>query len=335
MKAKSCERFVEFVIPAEKGREAFESAARKVQKTAEMKGFRKGKIPLDIVKKRFRDKILETVIRTYVVDALSDEIKNQGIETIDLPYLEDVDFQDDFSIKVKAKLYVWPSIKLPNYKKLKIKKKDDTVSESEVKETIKRYRKALLPVEKQGEDIDEKDLPELTDEAVKKWGFESVEQLVEDVKRRLEENKKTEVKKDIDRQIREFLLKNSRLDVPDPWIERQLESKIKNMAETLASIGMNNEQIINVLEPRKDDLRASAEDDVKLFFIIEEIARKEGIEASDEEIDVQVEEVASRYGMSKDDLVNYYKTRGKWDDFCLQMDHDKVWNYLVNIGVKK
>lgn len=300
-----------------------------------MKGFRKGKVPLDIVKKRFRDKVLEKMIRTYVVRKLSDEIKRQEIEAIDIPYLEDVDVQDDFSIKVRAKVYVWPSIKLANYRKLKIKKKGDEVTEDEINETLKRYRKALLPSEKQGEDIDEKDLPELTDEAVKKWGFENVDQLVEDTRRRLEENKRIEAKKDIDKQIREFLLKNSRLDVPDTWIDRQFESKIKNMAETLASMGMNNEQIVNILEPRKDDLRASAEDDVKLFFIIEEIARKEGIEASDEEIDVRVEEVAGRYGMTKDELINYYKNRGKWDDFCLEVDHDKVWNYLINIGIKK
>ncbi len=335
MAKPSCEVHLDVKVPAEVGQAEFEKALKRVQKVVKMRGFRPGKVPIEIIRKRFRGQVIEDMLRHFLPKLAIEEVEKRGIQAIDVPIIEDVKVNDDLSMDVKLLVYVWPKIKLANYKKMKLKRKDVVVKEEEVEKALEQYRRALLPEEKRNNpDLKIEELPELTDELVKKWGYESVEQMKEQIKKNLEEARRSEARRDLDRQIREFLLKHSSLDVPKTWVHRQFENKLRSFATTLAQMGMNEEQIRQILEQRKDDIMKSAEEDVKLFFIIEEIARQEGIEASEEEISVRLEEMAQRYGIGPEKMKTYLENRGKWDDFCLDVDHDKVWNYLVSIGTK-
>ncbi len=333
--AKTCEVSFEVRVPSDLVKKEFEESAKKVRRTVTLKGFRKGKVPLEIVKTRFRGQVIEEMLRRLLPKVAEEEVEKRKIMAIDVPIIEDVRLDDDFNLTAKIKVYVWPKIKLANYKKLKIKRRPVSVSDEDVEKALEQYRRALLPPDKQNDpNLKPEELPELTDSAVQQFGFKSVEEMREQIRKNLEMARSSEAKRDMDKQIREFLLKHSRLDVPDLWVRRQFEQKLQSFASTLAQMGMREDQIRAILEQRKDDILKSAEDDVKLFFIIEEIGRKEGIEASDEEIEVQVEKMAERYGISAEEMKRYIETRTGWDSFCLDMDHDKVWNYLVSIGTK-
>ncbi len=336
MAGKSCEKSIEVEIPSDVGQSAFDKAAKKVQKRVTLKGFRRGKVPIDIVKSRFKNEILKVMLQDLLPEVAREEIEKQGILAIDSPIIEDVDIKDDLSIKVKIKVYLWPKIKLANYKKLKVKQEKVEVTQEDIKQALIPYQRALLDPEKQkDENIKPEDLPALTDEAVKKWGFESVEKLKQELEKKLYENRLSQARNKVDKQIREFLLKNSKLDVPDAWVQRQFEQKLRSFASTLAQMGMKPQQIEQILQQRKDDIYKSAEEDVKVFFIIEEIGRKESIEASDEEIEARLEKMAQRYGVDKEKMREYIDRRTGWDNFCLDIDHEKVWNYLVDIATGK
>ncbi len=335
MSKSTCELHLEVKVPSEEGKAEFEKALRRVQKVIKLRGFRPGKVPIDIIRKRFKNEVIKDMLRHFLPNLAINEVEKRNISAIDLPIIEDVNVNDDLSIDVKLLVYVWPKIKLANYKKLKLKRKDSAVKDEEIEKALNEYRKMLLPEDKRNDpNLKPEELPELTDEVVKKWGYDSVSQMREQIKKNLGRARESEAKRDIDRQIREFLLKHSSLDVPKAWVDRQFESKLRSFASTLSQMGMSEEQIRQILEQRKEDILKSAEDDVKLFFIIEEIANKEGIEASEEEIEVELEKMAKQYGLDTDKMKSYLKQNKKWDDFCLDVDHDKVWNYLINIGIK-
>ena len=333
--AKTCEVSFEVKVPADVVKKEFEESAKRVRRTVTLKGFRKGKVPLEIVKTRFKGQVVEEMLRTLLPKIAQEEVEKRKIMAIDLPMIEDVQLDDDFNLTAKVKVYVWPKIKLANYKKLKIKRKPVKVTDEDVEKVLEQYRRILLPPGKQNDpNLKPEDLPELTDSAVQQFGFKSLAEMRERIRKNLEIDRSAEARREMEKQIREFLLKHSRLDVPELWVRRQFEQKLHSFASTLAQMRMREDQIKAILEQRKDDILKSAEDDVKLFFIIEEIGRKEGIEASDEEIETHVEKMAERYGISPEEMKRYIEIRNGWDSFCLDMDHEKVWNYLISIGTK-
>ncbi len=332
MRNPSCEVHLTVKVPSEVGRAQFEESAKRVQKVVKMRGFRQGKVPINIVRNRFRDKVIANMLAHFVPNLIMEEVKKRNISPIDAPIIEDTKVNDDLSMEIKFLVYVWPKIKLANYKKLRVKKKEVSVKDEDVEKILEEYRRRLLPKEKREDpNLTPRDLPELTDEIVKEWGYESVEKMKEAIKKRLEESRRQEVEEDVYRQIKEFLLKHSSLDVPHLWVVREVKRKSQIFSSFLFNMGMDSKQVEQILNQRKDHILKAAEDDVKLFFIIEEIARKEGIEASEEEIQVKLEKRAKELKLEKKKVEEYLKLRGEWDDFCLDADHEKVWRYLVSI----
>lgn len=116
----------------------FEEAYKKFQAEAEIKGFRKGKAPLELIKRQFGEQIEYDALDDIVNDVYQNLVKDKKIEVIGTPELVDVDYKRGESLTFKIKYEILPEVEISNYNDLQIEKIVHTVDDKEVEDEIKR-----------------------------------------------------------------------------------------------------------------------------------------------------------------------------------------------------
>ena len=114
-------------------------AAKKVAKTASVDGFRKGKVPLAIVKKMYKEQLQQDAENEAVQKILEDAKKELEIDSADIiadPTFKKYDKQDD-NINLELLISLKPTIEVEDYKNLAPKYEEPTVEESEIDERLK------------------------------------------------------------------------------------------------------------------------------------------------------------------------------------------------------
>lgn len=157
-------------------------------------------------------------------------------------------------------------------------------------------------------DIKFKELPELDDEFAKDVDeeVETLDELKKKKKAELEEQKKQAA----DNQKRETLIEkasdNAQVDIPDPMVDTELEQMVREFEQRLQAQGMTMEMYAQFSGQDEDALKEQMKDDaakrVKTNLTLEAIVNAEGLEASDEDVDAELEKMASMYGTDVEQL---------------------------------
>lgn len=129
-------------VPALELRPHFEKAYLRAQSKIEVKGFRKGKVPLDIVKKMFADQIEHESLDLVATDIYRELAKERNIQPVGEPVLVHLDYKPGESFSFKIKYEVLPKIQLNEYKGLDVEKLVHTLTDREIDDEIMRLRRA-------------------------------------------------------------------------------------------------------------------------------------------------------------------------------------------------
>ena len=129
---------------------------------AQLPGFRKGKVPLQVIRKEFADGLKQETQRAMFQKKYPEAIKAEGIDEIALANVEDLKF-DEKGGSFVAIVEVKPQFKLPTYKGLKIEFKDAKVEDAQVKDQLERLRAAYAKYEdaKDGETVADGDFVQI------------------------------------------------------------------------------------------------------------------------------------------------------------------------------
>lgn len=127
-------------IPAEDVAKATEKAARTYAKQVRLPGFRPGKAPVEVVKKRFSDQIKQEVLEHLVNDAVRDAIREKNLFPIGQPKVDALELKEGEPLKFKLDLEVRPQITPKDYKGLKKPVEPTVATEAEVNELLSRLR---------------------------------------------------------------------------------------------------------------------------------------------------------------------------------------------------
>lgn len=119
----------------------FEAAYRKFQPTVEVKGFRKGKVPMEMVKRLYGQAVEQDALDDIANDCYRKAMDEKKIEPIGRPALVDMDFQPGKSLTFKIKYEVKPPIELKQYKGLSAEKLVHAVTDVEVDAEIDHLRR--------------------------------------------------------------------------------------------------------------------------------------------------------------------------------------------------
>ena len=135
------EREAAFEVPGEELEPHFDLAYEKFRPKAELKGFRKGKVPLPMIKQLYGEAIEHDALDEIANSLYRKAMEERNIRPIGSPSMVDLDFKRKQHLRFTVKYEVKPEIVLGNFKGLAVDKPIHTVTDAEVDEELHHLRK--------------------------------------------------------------------------------------------------------------------------------------------------------------------------------------------------
>lgn len=364
------------------------------QQTSNLKGFRKGKAPLEMVQKLFGPQVENDALYRFISEQYYEAMKKENIRAVGYPQFGNTKYESGKSVAFEATVEVIPDFELKDYSKLTFKKDSETVTDEDF-ETLKKNHlsqkaevaevkdaahklgkgdfavfnfegekadgskpenmkaseymleigsgqfipgfedgmiglkkgdkkdiKVTFPADYHEEDlknapvtfhvevleIKQKNFPEFTDELAKEFGFESVADFTAKNKERMTTQKKREVQAKLQQEILEKLIAENQFEVPKALVDDQKESVKQELSRTLKQQGFNDQMIQLYFERWDADVTSKASFQVRSGLILDKLARKYNVEATEADLDAKIDEMVSQSGMKKDEIAKFYKS---------------------------
>jgi trigger factor len=112
-KSEGLERLLEVKVPAEDVRGAEEKAARRYARQVRLPGFRPGKAPAAMVRRKFADAIRQEALESVVQEAFKEVLEREKFDLAAQPHVHDLKFNDGEPLTFELHLEVRPSIEIP------------------------------------------------------------------------------------------------------------------------------------------------------------------------------------------------------------------------------
>jgi trigger factor len=421
MTEATCKRELEFEIPAENVEKATDKLARDYAKMARIPGFRPGKAPIPLIRRRFASDLHGEVVQNLVPEFLEQVLTEKKMIPVTRPQVEEVSApaegqpKSDGPLKFKAIFEVLPEFELGDYKDLEIEVSDIEVGDPQIDKAIEEMRDrsaTMVPVEGRpvadadfvqlnlkgtssngGDPIDagdvlchigadetlasfnenlrgasvgdtrsfettypedypdpkltgkiyaftaeilgikEKKLPELNDEFAKDLageadGVTTMAELRVKVRERLEKAREQRQGGEAREKILETLVKKHDFPVPEALTESQMDSRLERVVRQLASQGVDPRGVNVDWASLRERQRERSVDDVKAELLLDRIATAENIDASDEEVDQEVNNLATASGESATSLRARLTKQGALDRMKSKLRSDKTLEWL-------
>ena len=136
----ACRRRLRIEVPASRVAEELAKVTGEFQKFAQIKGFRAGKAPKSVIEKRYEKDIEEEVKRKMIPQAFREAVKSKNLKVVSMPSVEELSFSRGVSLSFSTVVDLVPEFSLPEYKGLKVKKAESTVSDTDINGVIDRIR---------------------------------------------------------------------------------------------------------------------------------------------------------------------------------------------------
>ena len=135
-----CKRELTIEIPSEAVTQERDKIVARYAKLARIPGFRKGKVPVSVVRQRFADEIKSDVVEALVPRYFREEAGKQNLVPISQPRVTDLHFHDNEPLKFTAEFEIFPDFKVTPYDDIKPETIDTNVSEDDVEQALKNLR---------------------------------------------------------------------------------------------------------------------------------------------------------------------------------------------------
>jgi len=265
-KIDATKRELKFEIPREKVNEVLDEVYVEIGKVANIKGFRQGKAPRQVLEVHHGSLAKEEMLKKIIPQVYQEALEQESLSPIDMPEIHDVVFEDG-SVSFTAKLDIKPEVKVKNYKGIKVQRKNSQVTDEEISKALEFFKKG------QGQD---KEIT-IDDNFARSIGYPGLEDFKQSLRRQMEMDKDRHNRFDIENQIMEYLIKNSEFNVPESAVHKQLEHLIREAKHRLEHQGMKKEDIDKQEEAMRKELIKAAERDIRIYFIFDKIAEFEKI----------------------------------------------------------
>jgi trigger factor len=172
--------------------------------------------------------------------------------------------------------------------------------------------------------------PEINDEFAKSvGGWETVAQMREAIEADIRRHREAEAQRFKRNQIGEKLLAVHNFDVPETLVDEELGKSLNNYARYLASQGVNLEQAEIDWRKVGEEFRPEAIKRVKRSLILEAIAKKEGLEVGDVEVDAEIRRAAREQEREFADVKHHLKHEGGYEALRLSLAQEKALELVL------
>ncbi len=397
-------------VSAEEFDQAMDKAYRKNKSKMSVPGFRKGKVPRQMLEKMYGPAIFyEDAANIIIPDAYAKELENSDLDIVSRPEIDVTQIEKGKPFIFTATVALKPEVELGQYTGIEVEKSVVEVTEEEVNAELEKVREQnsrTIPVEdrpvKDGDiavidyegfvdgvafeggkgenhnltigshsfidtfeeqligkslneevevnvtfpeeyhaeelkgkpamfkvvikEIKEKELPDLDDD------------FAEDVKAKLTATKENEAKNKKEEAVVKAIAEGAKMEIPEAMIETQAAQMTDDFARRMQSQGLSMEQYFQFtgLDAQKfmEQMKPQAEQRIKNRLVLEAVAKAENMTASDEDVDKEIENMASMYQMEVDklkELVSDEEKEQMKQDICVQ----KAVEFVVDKAVEK
>ena len=133
-------------VPADTVSGKMDQKLMEVRRDAHLKGFRKGKAPMDMIRNLYEDQVRADVAEELVKSTYLEAIKEKTLRVASHPTVTDFDFLEDGAIKYTAKVEIFPVIKDVVYDGIKLKKNEIEIADDDVDQVVETLRKRQAEV---------------------------------------------------------------------------------------------------------------------------------------------------------------------------------------------
>jgi trigger factor len=147
-----CTRELVVDVPADEVTKAYRAVAANYRKYAKIPGFRPGKVPENVVRRKFAAEIRKEVIDSLLPERFNKGVNELGIQPVGQPQVTELTVEDGAPLHVKAVFEYVPNFSIDGYKDVKVEKPSAEVTEEEFKaelEQLKNSRATIEPVEEE------------------------------------------------------------------------------------------------------------------------------------------------------------------------------------------
>jgi trigger factor len=397
-KTDGLERMIAVKVPIERVRDAEDTAARRYASSARLPGFRPGKAPPAIIKKKFKDAIRQQVIEDLVQAAYKEVLDREQLKVASEPHVHGLSFDEGQPLTFEIHVEVRPEVDLARTQGFRVTRPAVAITNDRVQEQLdqlrdqratwspvdgkpvpgdlvtvmlasaddagvmpegREYRIVLgagqaitgveelvmeiapggtvermvrwpddFPDETQRgksklvrvslQEVKRKELPALDDTFAREVGdFESLDALRATVRTDLEEHARRDADSDVRQQLLDQVATANPFDVPRSWVNSLLDAYVK--AYEIPEPGHDK---------FRDEFRPIAERQVKRDLILETIAEREKLQATESEIDDKVSEVAAKRGVDPGQVYASLQKAGRLKEIESSLTQDKVFAWL-------
>src|SRR5690242_6542 len=396
-KSEGLERLLEVSVPVDEVKSAEDKAARKYASQVRLPGFRPGKAPTSMVRKRFAQAIRQEAIESLVQAAFKEVVEREKLQLATQPHVHDVQFDEGKPLTFELHVEVRPDIELPRTHGFKVTRVARPVTDEMVREQIdqireqratwspvsekampgdlvtvtlattndegeleegKEYRIVLgggqaipgieelimetppgttaerpvkwpddFPDEAQSgktktvrvtvNDVKRKTLPELDDEFAREVGdFDSLDALTSAVREDLTRAAEREADAEVRGKLVDEVIGANPFDIPPSWVHQLVQAYIE------AYKIPEEEQ-----EKFRTEFRSMAERQVRRDLVIDTIAEREGLTATESDIDARVAEMAEKRGAEPGPIYASLQKAGRLKELERSITEDKVFGW--------
>jgi trigger factor len=398
-KSDGAERLLEISVPAEHIRKAEDKAASRYASQARLPGFRPGKAPPALIRKRFKEAIRAEALESIVQEAFQTAIEREQLKVASQPHVHDLKFDDGGPLTFELHVEVRPDLNLQRVEGFRLTRQEAAIGDEQVTQqldALRDQRATWVPVEGKplpgdmvvvelatagddgvipegkeyrlelgggqaipgieevimemtaGETVERsvrwpddfpdetqrgqskpvrvtlreakrKALPELSDEFAREVGdFESLDALRETVGTDLRESARRDADAAVRSQLLDEIASSNPFGVPQSWVQQLVDSYF---------------QMYQIPEEERDrfaaEFRPVAERQVRRDLIIDAIAKREGLEATESDIDDRIAEMAAKRDADPGKLYASLQKAGRLKEMEHGITEEKVFKWLL------
>jgi len=192
-------------------------------------------------------------------------------------------------------------------------------------------------------EIKETEIPEIDDEFAKDISeFDTLDEYKEDLKKTIRDTRKKEAEEKMKDSALGVAMENAEVEIPKAMVDRRIEGNIRDFEMRIKYQGMQLDQYLGMIGMQIDDLkeqyRETSTMQVKSQLVVENISELEKIEATDEELEIKIEEAATNYGMKVEDYkknLNDEYTSYMKDGIVYEKTIDFIYDNAVKVKAAK
>ncbi len=156
--------------------------------------------------------------------------------------------------------------------------------------------------------VKEKQVPKADDEFASEVSeFDTLEDYKKDLKKIIKEEKDKQAASANENAVVNKVVENASLEIPEPMIDNQLDSMYYDYTMRLQQQGIPMDQYLQITgmteEKLKEQMKPSAEKNIRTSLVLEAIMKQENITVSDDRVDEEFKKIADQYKMKFDDLM--------------------------------